>query len=215
MISMYFAMMTFSSMSDRSLVRPSHPQVERVRHRSTPPTTNFGKRRCATVRVGFRRGETVVRQRWIWGGIALVALVGGCTSSPEEKPAPPASPPAWTEPAAYSYVLARGCDAAKPVGRYEVKVQAGAVADSSRLDAAPVEPSSSPGEDLGPATGDTGEEIEAFTLKDLLEMAQTAADDGGEVTKAFDTTDGHPTKVTIDVGSGPECWNVTDYAAAR
>ncbi|WP_250030626.1 hypothetical protein [Paractinoplanes maris] len=158
-----------------------------------------------------------MRLQWAWGGIALVALAGGCTSSSDDAkspPAAPASPPAWTEPAAYSYVLARGCDAAAPAGRYEVRVKAGAVAESNRLDAAPVEPSSGSGEDLGPATGDTGEEIEAFTLKDLLEMAQTASEDGGQVTKALDTTDGHPVKVTIDVGSGPECWTVSDYQPA-
>jgi hypothetical protein len=154
-----------------------------------------------------------VRQRWVWGGIALVALVGGCTSGSDDEPATPKSPPAWTEPAAYSYVLARGCDAT-PVGRYQVNVKSGAVADSKRLDTTPVEPSAGSEEDLGPATGDTGEEIEAFTLNELLEMAQNATDDGGAVTKAFDNTDGHPVKVTIDVGSGPECWNVSDYKTA-
>ncbi|MGK5684412.1 hypothetical protein [Actinoplanes sp. URMC 104] len=162
-----------------------------------------------------------MRLRWAWGGLALMALVGGCTSSPDPEPAAPAapasaapaSPPAWTEPAAYSYVLTRGCDAAAPVGRYEVQVKSGAVAASNRLDATAVQPSGGAEEDLGPATGGTGEEIEAFTLRELLEMAQTAAEDGGEVTKAFDTTDGHPVKVTVDVGSGPECWSVSDYAA--
>ncbi|WP_249997991.1 hypothetical protein [Actinoplanes sp. M2I2] len=158
-----------------------------------------------------------MRLQWALGGLALVALVGGCTSSSDPEPAAPAAPasaPAWTEPATYSYVLSRGCDTAAPVGRYEVQVKSGSVATSKRLDAAAAQPSGGAEEDLGPATGDTGEEIEAFTLKDLLEMAQTAAEDGGEVTKAFDTTDGHPVKVTIDVGSGPECWNVSDYASA-
>ncbi len=155
-----------------------------------------------------------MRVQWALGGIALLALVGGCTSSSDDAktaPVAPASPPAWTEPAAYSYVLARGCDAATPTGRYQVDVKSGAVAASKRLDATSAKPSAGGEADLGPATGDTGEEIEAFTLKELLEMAQTAADDGGQVTKAFDNADGHPVKVTIDVGSGPECWNVSDY----
>ncbi|MCO8276373.1 hypothetical protein M1L60_37920 [Actinoplanes sp. TRM 88003] len=157
-----------------------------------------------------------MRLRWVLGGIALVALAGGCTSSSEEKKeaAPPASPPAWTEPATYSYVLARGCDAAAPAGRYQVEVKAGAVDSSLPLNAASAPPSAGAGADPGPATGETGEEIEAFTLKELLEMAQNAADDGGQVTKAFDNADGHPVKVTIDVGSGPECWNISDYKKA-
>ncbi|GID31891.1 DUF6174 domain-containing protein [Paractinoplanes brasiliensis] len=146
--------------------------------------------------------------------VALVALAAGCTSSdPSPSPTTPAvaSPPAWTEPASYSYVLTRGCDDAKPLGRYQVTVTAGAVSASDRLDATPVTPSADV--DLGPATGDSGEEIEAFTLAELLEMAQTATEDGAEVATTYDTTDGHPSKVRIDVGDGPECWTVSDYKA--
>jgi len=157
-----------------------------------------------------------VRLGWALGGIALLATVGGCTSDTVEKTPtspPPVSAPAWTEPASYSYVLTRGCDVAKPVGRYQVKVASGAVTATDRLDLTAADPSRVADEDLGPATGETGEEIEAFTLKELVEMAQTASDDGGEVTTVLDGADGHPAKVTIDVGSGPECWSVSDYAA--
>ncbi|MBU2665873.1 hypothetical protein KOI35_20385 [Actinoplanes bogorensis] len=152
--------------------------------------------------------------RFVWA-IALVALVAGCTSS-DPSPAPSAnggSPPAWSEPADYSYVLTRGCDAAKPLGRYQVTVASGAVSAADRLDATTVTPTASADADLGPATGDSGEEIEAFTLKELLEMAQTATDDGAQVSTTYDTADGHPTKVSIDVGQGPECWSVADYKA--
>lgn len=152
------------------------------------------------------------------GAIALVVLVGGCTSDAVEKtPASqaPVSPPAWSEPGSYSYVLARGCDA--PLGRYQVKVADGAVATTKRLDAADATPSRAAEEDLGPATGESGEEIEAFTLQGLLDMAQTASEDGGEVSTAFDPADGHPVKVTINVSDegpgGAECWNVSDYQA--
>ena len=151
------------------------------------------------------------------GAIVAVALIGGCSSdpSPASEPAAkaPASPPAWSEPAAYSYVLTRGCDEAAPVGRYQVKVSGGAVTSSDRLDAATVKPSGGADEDLGPVTGEGGEEIEAFTLAELLEMAQTTSDDGGKVTTSYDATDGHPVKVTLDVGLGPECWGVSDYKA--
>ncbi|GAB2588891.1 hypothetical protein Aab01nite_42380 [Paractinoplanes abujensis] len=149
--------------------------------------------------------------------VALVALAAGCTSS-DPSPAPTgttaASPPAWSEPASYSYVLTRGCDAAQPLGRYQVKVASGVVSSADRLDATAVSPSAGADEDLGPATGDSGEEIEAFTLSELVEMAKTATDDGAEVATTYDTADGHPVKVSIDVGEGPECWNVSDYAVS-
>ncbi|WP_205650265.1 hypothetical protein [Actinoplanes solisilvae] len=162
-----------------------------------------------------------MRLGWALGGIVLVALAGGCTSdeTPQKTPVsqPPASAPVWSEPASYSYVLARGCDDAKPLGRYQVKVADGAVASTDRLDATVVTPSAGADEDLGPATGETGEEIEAFTLQGLLDMAQTAKEDGGEVTTVADGTDGHPVKVVINVSdegpAGAECWNVSDYKA--
>jgi hypothetical protein len=43
-------------------------------------------------------------------------------------------------------------------------------------------------------------------------MAQTATDDGGQVTTAYDNTDGHPVKVVINVSGTDECFNVSDYA---
>ncbi len=158
-----------------------------------------------------------MRLGWALGGIALLTLAGGCTSDPAPAPAPTSAKPApaWTEPATYSYVLTRGCDQAAPLGRYQVKVASGAVSATNRLDATAAKPTSSGDADLGPATGENGEEIEAFTLQELLEMAQTAADDGGEVTRELDTTDGHPVKVTINVSdqgpSGAECFGVSDY----
>ena len=166
-----------------------------------------------------------MRLGWALGGLALVAAIGGCTSDEPKSSAwqtPPASTaasaPPYTEPAAYTYVLTRGCDSAKPLGRYRVTVRSGAVAGAERLDAAAVAPSSTGDVDLGPVTGDAGEEIEAPTLRELLEMAQTAADDGGEVTKSLDTTDGHPVQVSINVSdqgaSGAECFGVSDYRPA-
>ena len=161
-----------------------------------------------------------MRLGWALGGIALVMVAGGCTSgdAPEKTPASqaPASAPVWSEPASYSYVLTRGCDDAKPLGRYRVRVADGAVASTDRLDAS-AKPTAGAEEDLGPATGETGEEIEAFTLQGLLDMAQTAKEDGGEVTTVSDGTDGHPVKVVVNVSdqgpSGAECWNVSDYKA--
>ncbi|MDI6105771.1 hypothetical protein QLQ12_45060 [Actinoplanes sp. NEAU-A12] len=161
--------------------------------------------------------------------LILVGLVGGCTSSSgdegEAKPAvvDPAksaatesggSPPAWTEPGAYTYTLTRGCDAAKPLGRYQATVAAGAVTGATRVGASAASPAPSSEVDLGPVTGQEGEEIEVPTLGELVTMAQTASEDGAEVSTEFDRTDGHPVKVTINVAETPdgaECWSVSDY----
>jgi hypothetical protein len=172
-----------------------------------------------------------VRRTWELGrialaGIALVAVAGGCTDSGTPTatasfvaPVAASSAPAWTEPASYHFVLTRGCDAAKPLGRYRVAVRNGAVATTQRLDRAEAEPSSSAAVDLGPATGQDGEEIEVPTLRGLLDLVQTAADDGGEVTETFDATDGHPVKVSFNVSDNAsagdaECFTVSEYAVA-
>jgi hypothetical protein len=173
-----------------------------------------------------------VRLGLAFGGIALVAVVGGCTSHAEgpswttpSGSAPAGSAPAaaggsappFTEPASYTFVLTRGCDVASPLGRYKVTVKNGAVATSNRLDtaSAAASPSASSDADLGPVTGQDGEEIEVPTLAGLISIAQTASDDGGEVTTTYDTTDGHPLKVVVNVSdagpSGAECFNVSDY----
>jgi hypothetical protein len=165
------------------------------------------------------------------GGLALVGAVGACTSGSGGKsgavlvspsaaaPSAVGSAPAWTEPAAYGFVLTRGCDDAKPLGRYQVTVQDGAVTKSDRLDAHVAEPSSSADVDLGPAAGDGQEEIEVPTLAELVDMAKTATDDGGQVSTTFDATDGHPVKTSInvsddDAASATECWAVSNYKPA-
>jgi hypothetical protein len=166
-----------------------------------------------------------VRFGWALGGVALVALVGGCTShtgsptwnGPSPSAAVAQSAPPFTEPAAYTFTLVRGCDEASPLGRYKVTVQDGAVTKSQRIGGAsqPASAEASADVDLGPVTGQDGEEIEVPTLAELREMAQTASDDGGEVTTTYDTKDGHPLKVVINVSddgpSGAECFTIADY----
>ncbi|GAA0465397.1 hypothetical protein Ade02nite_47880 [Paractinoplanes deccanensis] len=165
-----------------------------------------------------------MRLGWALGGIVLVAAIGGCTSDEPKSStfvtpsaSVVASPPPWKEPASYSYVLARGCDDAAPLGRYRVTIKSGQVASTERLDAQAATPSSTGEVDLGPVTGDQGEEIDAFTLGQLLEMAQTAADDGGEVTRTF-SPEGVPVKVMINVSeegaSGAECFGVSEFTPA-
>ncbi|WP_285548215.1 hypothetical protein [Actinoplanes regularis] len=154
---------------------------------------------------------------------ALVGVVAGCTSSSDPKivesttsaaPAVAGSAPAWTEPGSYSYKLTRGCDAAKPLGIYQATVQGGKVTGSTRVGDATAAPDPSAAVDLGPVTGDEGEEIEVPTLGELVAMAQTSADDGGQVSTEYDTADGHPVKVTINVSGeadAAECWGISDY----
>ena len=160
--------------------------------------------------------------------LILGGLVGGCTSGGDEgdaKPtvvdpatsasaAPAGSPPAWTEPGAYTYTLTRGCDAAAPLGRYQATVANGAVTAATRVGVSAASPAPSAEVDLGPVTGQEGEEIEVPTLGELVAMAETATEDGAEVSTEFDRADGHPVKVTINVADTPdgaECWSVGDY----
>jgi hypothetical protein len=169
----------------------------------------------------------VVRFERALCAFALVGVVAGCSSSSSDEPkfsepettassAPAAggSGPAWTEPGAYSFVLTRGCDAAKPLGRYQATVKGGQVTDYSRVGASAAAPGASAEVDLGPVTGDEGEEIEVPSLGELVEMATTSQEDGGEVTTEVDATDGHPVRVTINVSDDPngaECFAVSDY----
>ena len=140
-------------------------------------------------------------------GIALVAALGACTDEAAapgggaSAPAAPASAPAWTEPANYGFVVERRCDDGPSLGKYRVAVEAGAVASVQRIDG---------------KTASGEEEIEVPTLGGLLELAQTAADDGGETSTSVDPTDGHPVAVSFDVSEGgaegPTCFQISEYA---
>jgi hypothetical protein len=172
-----------------------------------------------------------VRLGLVLSGVALVALVGGCTadsgsptfhngdSAAPSAPATVGSAPPFTEPASYAFTLTHGCDDASPLGRYRVAVRAGAVTTAQRVggSAGPSAAASSDA-DLGPVNGQNGEEIDVPTLGELRDMAQTATDDGGQVTTTYDGADGHPVKVIINVSdegpSGDDCWSVADYAPA-
>jgi hypothetical protein len=136
-------------------------------------------------------------------GIALVAAVGACTDDQQAAAPPsfvtPASPPAWHEPADYAYVVDRRCENGPSEGVYRVTVQGGAVAGIERIDG---------------KTASGEEEVELPTLGGLLDLAQTAADDGGQMTKSIDPKDGHPTMITFDVSEGaatPTCFVITEY----
>jgi hypothetical protein len=167
----------------------------------------------------------VVRLGLALSGVAVVGLIAGCTSHAESptfhggEPSAPvaaASAPSFSEPVSYTFTLTHGCDAAAPLGKYKVTVRSGAVTSTQRVggSAAPSAAASSDA-DLGPANGQNGEEIDVPTLGELRQMAQTATDDGGQVTTTYDGADGHPVKVIINVAdqgaSGDDCWAVADY----
>ncbi|MEV4709117.1 DUF6174 domain-containing protein [Actinoplanes sp. NPDC049316] len=143
-----------------------------------------------------------------WAALAATALAGGCTSSSDSdrQPAPttPASPPAWTEPANYVFVVQRQCEGRQPLGTYRVTVRDGAVAEADRIDG---------------RTAIGEEEIDVPTLGGLLDLARTAADDGGTMSTSADPVDGHPVTVSFDVSENGDnaedtCFHITEYAPA-
>jgi hypothetical protein len=134
----------------------------------------------------------------------VVALLAGCTSAPDPAlppPRPSASPPPWTEPAKYGFVLDRKCPDGPSLGRYRVTVANGAVVTADRIDG---------------RTAEGEEEIEVPSLSRLLDLARTAGEDGGAVSTAVDPRDGHPTAVSFDVSDdgSASCFLITDYAPA-
>jgi hypothetical protein len=140
-----------------------------------------------------------VKLRIVVLGLALVAA--GCTSTPEAPAGvpTPGSPPAWTEPAAYSFVADRKCGDAASLGRYRVTVQDGEVTGTERIDG---------------RTASGEEEIQVPSLGELTELATTATDDGAEASVGLDPADGHPTEIRIkrDV---EECFVISEYAVGR
>lgn len=148
-----------------------------------------------------------MRLRLALCGAALLAVGSACTStSPSPSPSASASEvaaasaPPWTEPANYRFVLERQCNRGPSIGRYRVTVENGAVVKADRIDG---------------RTASGEEEIDVPSLSGLLELAQTAADDGGEVTTKFDATDGHPIAVSFNVSDegadGASCFVITEY----
>lgn len=137
-------------------------------------------------------------------GIALLAALSACTGDqpPPTAPTPPtaapgsASAPAWTEPANYVYVADRRCEGGASQGRYRVTVRAGKVVTVDRIDG---------------KTAAGEEEIDLPTLGGLLDLARTAADDGGAMSTSADPADGHPLAISFDVSEGPTCFIITDY----
>jgi hypothetical protein len=153
--------------------------------------------------------EVIVRFAGMLCGIVFVAALGACTDDKPAGPAPSAagpsavpaaSAPAWQEPANYTYAVDRRCAGGPSLGAYRVTVQGSAVASSVRTDG---------------KTASGEEEIELPTLGGLLELARTAAEDGGEMSTSADPADGHPVEIAFDVSEGAgerACFVITEYA---
>src|SRR4029453_12854430 len=116
--------------------------------------------------------------------VMLVAVVGGCTVSPDPPPGGAALPAGGNEPAQHGVGLGRACAGGPSQGRYRVAVEKGTVVTADRIDG---------------KTAQGEEEIDVPSLQGLLDMAQTAPDDGAQGTTTLDPGDGHPTSVSIDV----------------
>jgi uncharacterized protein DUF6174 len=145
----------------------------------------------------------VIRQPLL-AAAALAVLLAGCTSSPEPTPAAttaPASAPAWSEPANYTFVADRRCADGESLGRYRVLVTGGTVSSAERIDG---------------RTAEGEEEIQVPTLGELLELANTAVEDGADATTVLDPADGHPVEVSInraeEATGGADCFRISEYA---
>jgi hypothetical protein len=144
-----------------------------------------------------------MRKLLIPAAVVVLALTG-CTG--DDEPAPvtstvAGSPPAWTEPASYGFVVDRKCGDSPSLGKYRVTVEAGEVTGTERVDG---------------KTAEGEEEIEVPTLGGMLDLAQTAIDDGADATTTHDGADGHPTAVTINRAEEETgdavCFLISDYA---
>jgi hypothetical protein len=140
-----------------------------------------------------------MRARLVAYGLAVVLALSGCTSGGGTDDAKKT----WTEPAKYGFVLDRKCGTGPSDGRYRVSVANGQVVTADRIDG---------------KTASGEEEIDVPTLGELMDMAQTATDDGARVTTELDRSDGHPVAVSIDVSDDgtntpPSCFAISEYKA--
>lgn len=159
---------------------------------------------------------------------AAVAGLAGCVDEPASSGAPatpgagatprasatagpppqrPGAGPAWTEPAAYGFVLDSSCGERALIGRFRVAVNAGRVIRVDPLDE-PAERAVQIRE---------GELVP--TLGQLMAEVRTAEEDGADVARTdVDPGDGHPTAVRIDRDANSTddelCYAISEYTIA-
>ncbi len=143
-------------------------------------------------------------------GVAVVTALGGCADQTTVKDTTPgvrmpATPPAWSEPAAYKFTLKSSCGQGTPEGTFQSVVQGGLVVQNTALDE--------------PARKALGLKLAKLvpTLGQIETEASSAQKSGAdEVVIDHDAADGHPTKVRIDPKKdtkGDEyCYAISDYS---
>jgi hypothetical protein len=151
-----------------------------------------------------------VRIRNVLYGMAAVAVLGGCadqnTVDPQQQGLTmPATPPAWTEPAAYKFTLKSSCGQGALEGTFQSVVKNGVVVQNVGLDAAARKALMLRLSKLVPTLG----EIEA-------EVSTARRQGADEVVVEHDPADGHPTAARIDPDKdalGDEyCYEISDYS---
>ncbi|MBM2614524.1 hypothetical protein JIG36_03015 [Actinoplanes sp. LDG1-06] len=126
-----------------------------------------------------RLGASPVR-RWA-AAAATVAVLAGCGGRAE-----PAAPVAWTEPAAYTYVLESSCGERALIGRFRITVEKGAVAGAVGLD--------EPGRQMV----ETGRSEPIPSVGMLIDQLNDARVAGAHEADLETGADGVPTRITID-----------------
>jgi hypothetical protein len=160
--------------------------------------------------------------RNLLGGVALVALLGGCAgqalaeagpeATPISTPAPNADPfpfpstaparpltptavPGWVEPPAYKFTLNSTCT---PIGRFASTVVNGLVTENKGLDA--------------PARRELMLHLSRLvpTLGQLEARARQSTPGGrADVVVKSDPADGHPVEISV---GGTVCYQISDYS---
>jgi hypothetical protein len=131
--------------------------------------------------------------------LAAVSFTGACSATDTANTGPTEG---WQEPAAYRFVLDSLCGERSLLGRFEVNVKDGHVAEVAALDSAAALVIQLLGTDLVPTVGQ------------LLEEARAARTDGAHVNVVLDEADGHPTSIVIDWGGtdAQACYTIGEYA---
>jgi hypothetical protein len=150
-----------------------------------------------------------LRFRNVVYGVAALTALSGCADQAavhhETGVSMPATPPAWHEPASYTFTLKSSCGRGPLEGTFQSAVQNGVVVRNTALDAPARKALMLKLSRLVPTLG----QIEG-------EVANARRQGADEVVVDHDATDGHLTSVRIDPSKkakGDEyCYDISDYS---
>ncbi|MEX1209174.1 MAG: DUF6174 domain-containing protein [Acidimicrobiia bacterium] len=149
--------------------------------------------------------NTAHRRSWVRASVvtvlAAVSITGACSATDSAVTGPTEG---WHEPVAYSFALDSQCGERSLLGRFEVSVRDGQVAEVAALDPAGARVIRLLGTDVVPTVGS------------LLEEARAARTDGAHVNIVLDEADGHPISIEIDWGGddAQACYLIGNYATS-